>query len=222
MKDRRPVRIFKKYIRVWALIYSCIYLLWFFLLEKNITTDYHIIHCSLDDRIPFNEYFIIPYLSWFTYLIPAVLYMSRGDADEFSRYFLYLAAGTSICLFVCTVFPNGTGADFRPVIDPHKNWACALVSLIYRSDTPTNVFPSIHVCTTIGTHIAILRNRRFSEKPWIWKVSLAVAVLIILSTMFLKQHSVLDVISGGLLSVLLYRLFYGNAPAPDEAQAVDK
>ena len=49
----------------------------------------------------------------------------------------------TISLIICTFFHNGT--DFRPVIDPGKNIFSGMVAALYQTDTPTNVFPSIHV-----------------------------------------------------------------------------
>ena len=45
-----------KYKHAWPLLYFFIYLPWFLILEQKITPDYaglHIIHCPLDDMIPF-------------------------------------------------------------------------------------------------------------------------------------------------------------------------
>ena len=50
-----------KYRHAWLLSYAFIYLPWFMFLERTVTRDYHIMHASLDDLIPFNEYFIVPY-----------------------------------------------------------------------------------------------------------------------------------------------------------------
>ena len=33
---------------------------------------YHVMHCALDDAIPFSEWALIPYLLWFVYLIGAL------------------------------------------------------------------------------------------------------------------------------------------------------
>ena len=58
----------QKYKHIWVFSYGLIYLPWFFWLEHHVTTDYHVIHCSLDDKIPFIEFFIIPYLLWFFFI----------------------------------------------------------------------------------------------------------------------------------------------------------
>ena len=61
----------KKYGHAWVFLYALIYMPWFMWLEKTVTTEYHVVHIALDDKIPFCEYFIIPYYIWFLF-VPAV------------------------------------------------------------------------------------------------------------------------------------------------------
>ena len=52
----------RKYKHIWPVLYVFIYMPWFIMLEKNISADYpglHILHCPLDDMIPFCEWFVI-------------------------------------------------------------------------------------------------------------------------------------------------------------------
>ena len=59
-------------------------------LEKTVTSNYHIMHSSLDDMIPFNEYFVIPYLLWFAYVTAAIAYLFFKNKEEYYRcIFIY-------------------------------------------------------------------------------------------------------------------------------------
>ena len=58
--------------------YFAIYLPWFLYLEKHVTTRYHVMHSVVDDWIPFNEYFIIPYFLWFAYIAAVILFYKQG------------------------------------------------------------------------------------------------------------------------------------------------
>ena len=80
--------------------------------------------------------------------------------------------------------------------------------MLYRTDTATNIFPSIHVFNSIAAHVAVAKNRKLGGNIWIRGGSFLLMVSIILATMFLKQHSVLDVIAGTLLGVLMEQLVY--------------
>ena len=52
---------------LWYQLYWVVYLIWFFWLDLTVTDPNYIIHSPLDDFIPFNEWFLIPYLFWFVY-----------------------------------------------------------------------------------------------------------------------------------------------------------
>ena len=146
----------RKYSHVWILSYGLIYLTWFCDLERTVTRNYHVMHVAMDDYIPFNEYFIVPYLMWFLYVAVTILYFLFTNKEDYYRLCLFLFSGMTISLIICTFFLNGT--DFRPALDPDKNIFTAAVAALYRTDTPTNVFPSVHVYNSIGAHIAIMKS----------------------------------------------------------------
>ena len=135
--------LLKKYGHIWILGYGFIYLPWFMHLEKTVTSNYHIMHSSLDDMIPFNEYFVIPYLLWFAYVTAAIAYLFFKNKEEYYRLCAFLFTGMTLSLLICTLFPNGT--DLRTAVDPDKNLCSRLVYMLHQADTNTNVFPSIHV-----------------------------------------------------------------------------
>ena len=90
-----------KYKHAWPLLYFFIYLPWFLILEQKITPDYaglHIIHCPLDDIIPFCEWFVIPYLIWFLYIPAVFLFLFYHSKKEFyipSNVFLVATMNTA-------------------------------------------------------------------------------------------------------------------------------
>ncbi len=160
----------------------------------------------MDDYIPFVEYFIVPYLLWFAYVFFVWVYLLFKDREMFRKLSIFLFSGMFFSLFVCTIYPNGT--DFRPVINPEKNIFTYLVYHLYGIDTPTNVLPSIHVFNSIAIHIAILKSKRFDNRPVIKFASLILCILICLATVFLKQHSSVDVIAAGFLAYVVYGIVY--------------
>lgn len=206
----------KKYSHAWVLLYFAIYLPWFFWLESTVTRDFHIIHARLDDMIPFVEYFIIPYIAWFFYVGGVVLYFFLKDKRDFYRVCTYLFLGMTISLMICTVFHNGT--DLRPYVDPHKNICCWLVSLLHAVDTSTNVFPSIHVFNSVAVHVAIVKSESLRNHPHLRRASLVLCILICLSTMFLKQHSVVDVSGALVLAYILYPIAYSRIDTVHEGR----
>lgn len=199
---------FQQYKHGLILLYLFIYFPWFNWLEKNVTRHFHIIHMAVDDMIPFIEYFIIPYLLWFAYVAAAVLYFFFRNKNEYYRLCAFLFIGMTVFLIVSTVYPNGH--YLRPVSFAGDNVCTDLVSWLYRTDTPTNLFPSIHVYNSIGVNIAVWHSENFKKCKCIRYGSAILMVSIILSTMFLKQHSVFDVITGIVFSVFMYTLVYSK------------
>lgn len=198
----------KKYKHAWILAYAFIYLPWFLYLEKTVTNDYYVLHTRMDDMIPFNEYFIIPYLLWFVYVAGAIIYFFFTNKHDYYRLCTYLFAGMTISLLICTIFPNGT--DLRTTVDPGKNICSWLVSVLHSADTSTNIFPSIHVFNSIGVHIALMHSQTFRDKPAVLRGSFILMVAICMATVTLKQHSIVDVFGACLMAYVLYPAVYGS------------
>ena len=175
----------------WRLLfasYALVYLPWFFFLESKITMDYpnlHIINGPLDDMIPFCEVFIIPYFLWFAYIVAScVIMVLKADNQEFIRFALSLIIGMSLCMVICMVYPNGL--TLRPDTLPDNAFG-RLVAGLYATDTPTNVFPSIHVYNSIAVHTALSKCKALKNHKGLLTGSLILCILICMSTVFLKH-----------------------------------
>ena len=175
-------------IAVWFVIYMGL----FGFLEIVPPKDVHLIHCALDDRIPNMAIFIYPYVSWFPYiLVCAALAIKNLDDRQFKKAVLVLTTGMNIFLFISYVWP--TGLDFREsiVYDLHT-LSGNLLKFVQTVDTPKSVFPSMHVYVTLVLQYTLEMQKKLVPALGIW-VGRVLAVLIVLSTMFTKQHSAVDV-----------------------------
>lgn len=198
----------QNYTHVWVFSFFIVYMFYYNKLENNIPMHYHIIHSRMDDLIPFNEYFIIPYFIWFLYVFFTILFFFFKDKEEFYRYMLLTYIGMGLYIIICNLFPNGT--DLRPVIDADKNFFTKCVAFLHSIDTNTNTFPSIHVYNSLSTHIAITNSKYLYNKPFVKTASLLLCISICLSTLFLKQHSVIDLIASSILIYVTYLLIYAK------------
>ena len=200
-------KMFVRYHHALPLIlYGIIYLSWFAHLERTVTKNYRVIHMGIDDYIPFCEVFVIPYFLWFIYVAAVIMFFFFKNRDDYYRTCVFLFTGMTIFLIVSTLWPNGH--HLRPYTMPRDNIFTHLLIGLYKTDTPTNLWPSIHVYNSIGAHLAIAKSSYFKDKPWIRCGSFVLAVSIILSTMFIKQHSVFDVLTAFGLSAIMYILVY--------------
>lgn len=209
MKEKR-FAFFQKYKHSLLLLYLLIYLPWFGYLEKTVTKRFHVIHMAIDDKIPFIEFFIVPYLLWFAYVAVAVLYFLFQNKNEYYRLCAFLFTGMTIFLIISTVYPNGH--YLRPLTFERDNIFVDMVRALYQTDTATNLFPSIHVYNSIGVNIAIWHCENFKKNKTVRYGSAILMISIILSTMFLKQHSMFDVITGIVLSLFMYTVVYSRNP----------
>ncbi len=188
-----------------AIFYVPVYMAWFYLIEHRSVAHYSVIHTRVDDLIPFNEIFVIPYYMWFAYVCVVVLFLLLSlDVEDYYKCFFFLATGMTIFLIVSTLFPNMH--YLRPAVFPRNNVFSSLVGIIYSHDTPTNLWPSIHVYNSIGCMIAVHHSRRFGKVGK--AISDIIGVSIILSTLFIKQHSVYDVITAFIMAIIFYLVFY--------------
>ena len=196
----------KKYKHAWICVYVVFYMPWFMYLESHVTTDYTVLHLPIDDKIPFCEYFIIPYYLWFAFVPAVMLYLILYSKDEFYRAAIFLFTGMTLFLIICTFWHNGL--NLRDVSMYNDNIFSDIVKKLHQTDTNTNVFPSMHVFNTLGCLIALYKSKGLEGHGITKALATVLSALIILSTVFLKQHSIIDVIGGFGLAALMYLLAY--------------
>ncbi|NLL73896.1 MAG: phosphatase PAP2 family protein, partial [Clostridiales bacterium] len=109
---------------------------------------------------------------------------------------------------IYTLWPNGHYLRVNLNTLGRSNIFTKLLGMIYAVDTSTNVFPSIHVYNSIGAMIAIRTSEKLRPIKWLQISALILTILICMSTVFLKQHSILDVFGGIILSIIMYGIVY--------------
>jgi len=199
-------KLISEYKHAFILLYMFVYFAWFFFLEGRQDVTFVKMYCKLDDYIPFNELFVIPYILWFAYIVVVVLYLLFASKEDYYKCCAFLFIGMTICLIIYTIWPNAQ--DLRVKTFPRQNLLTDLVNMFYTADTSTNVCPSIHVYNSIGAHIAVAHCNKLKEKHIIKACSFILMVLICLSTMFIKQHSFIDFACALLLAAIMYILVY--------------
>lgn len=198
-----------RYRHAWVLLYGCIYMPWFIYLEKRTIPahEYFIINSPLDKYIPFCEIFVIPYLFWFLFVAIGVMYFFFTNRREFYQLMCFLIIGMTVFLIISTVLPNGL--HLRPTVFPRDNVFTDLVkNFVYKNDTSTNVLPSIHAFNSLGISIAVFHSETLKKKRGIQIATHVCTILILISTVCLKQHSITDVFAALLMAGLIYPFVY--------------
>lgn len=169
-----------------------------YFITKLFLNNEFVLNNLLDDQIPFVPYFIYFYISWYIllFLVP-IIYM-KYDKKALKKYTYTNFISVLVCGIIFIIFPTTIN---RPNIEVTSitTW---IVNTIYYFDTPAvNCLPSIHslICC-----IFILCNSKANIKTSYKCIIDILSVLIILSTLFIKQHVIYDVLSAFIVSSITY------------------
>lgn len=180
-----------------------VYFAFYFLTENLIPVERcHLIHSPLDELIPFNEFFFIPYCFWYLLIVISLGYFALYDIPNFRNLQIYIIITQVVAMTVYILYPSYQ--DLRPTEFVRDNFFTHLAALIYRADTPTGVCPSLHVAYSLGIGSCWLKEKQAGK---LWKAFVVFSVITIsLSTAVVKQHSVIDIAAAlplGLLAEIL-------------------
>lgn len=165
------------------------YFILYFLTEALIRPERcHVIHCRLDDLIPFCEAFLVPYVFWYLLVAGSLLYFALYDVESFKKLMIYIIVTQVVAMTIYIAWPSVQ--NLRPAVLPRDNFLTKGVAFLYAFDTNTNVCPSLHVAYSLG--IASVWLKKKNSTVW-WRIFIVICVILIcLATAFIKQHSVLD------------------------------
>ncbi len=160
----------------------------------------HMDYMAIDEKIPFVKVFIIPYMSWMPFILSTLVYFCLKHRKLYYRVLGVYTVNVLLCYAIFYFYPTTVP---RPdltgdgLLDEFVRW-------MYTQDEPYNCFPSIHVMTSYLMWIYAVRHQSTTAAAKGW-ISLF-AFFIIVSTVLVKQHSVLDVAGGIALAEISYRI----------------
>lgn len=171
-------------------------------------------YIPLDDHIPFCEWFLIPYFGWYGLIVFSLVWFGLYNVDGFKRLSKFIFFTQMFAMAVYILFPSRQ--DLRPAQFPRENALTWAIGLLYRFDTNTGVCPSLHVGYSLGIASVWLKERQASLAAKI--VVVVFVVLVCLSTMFIKQHSALDVLAALPMCLLAELVVYRDRYFPQKAK----
>ena len=191
------------------LLFWPIFSLVFCYLENYRPTVYYApMRCALDHWIPFCKWFVIPYAFWFLFVGGMLLYTLFYNIPAFRRMMWFNILTYSFALVTYLLFPNCQ--HLRPTL-LGGDLLTRFTAKLYAADTNTNVLPSMHVIGCAALTLACFDAPRLRAKK-LHLVMLTLGVLISASTVFVKQHSMLDVLVAIPVSVVLCLIVYRPFP----------
>lgn len=167
-----------------------VYFVLYFLTENLIPAEKcYPVWCKLDDIVPFNELFVIPYVGWYVLIVITLGYFLLYNVENFKGLQTYIMITQGIAMVCYILWP--TRQDLRPAEFQRDNILTWLMGIIYSADTNTGVCPSLHVAYSLGIASAWLKEK---SAAWYVKTVVVIFVLLVcLSVAFTKQHSVVDI-----------------------------
>ncbi len=183
----------------------------FYFLVNGLNPNAYYLHTALDHAISLVEWFAIPYIWYYFYLIGSLAWLAFHNTTGYYQLLFARIAGIIVCLAIYTIFPTAT---IRPEVIG-DGMLGDLVRLIYTLDKDYNCLPSTHALDTLLTTLFLLKytqgkyERRMTLKALslIRILSYISLILIYLSTLFLKQHVLADLVAATVLGVILYAIF---------------
>ena len=146
---------------LWFQLYWVVYLIWFFWLDLTITDPKYIIHSPVDDLIPFNEWFIFPYCSWFVLLAAVTALLWWFDTASYDKLCLMMFSGMTLCLIIYMVLPNGL--DIRPTAEAIGRASLVGQQVHLLSPLVPSTYLLVSLAVAAGTDYAIFLVGRYQE-----------------------------------------------------------
>ncbi len=150
----------------------------------------------IDYLIPLIPEFLLIYLFVFYTFIFFTIFITQYYLKSYRIPFIIIFAIVALTSYgIYMIFPV---AMIRPTVASTDFWT-SLLNLLYASDPSVNCFPSLHAAySTMAAYIIWHIN-----KKWGKYIAWPVAFGVILSTLFVRQHVIVDEIAGFLLGFIV-------------------
>ena len=182
-----------------SILYSLVLPAILYFVLKLFQNNYHIITSPIDNTIPYIPYFIYIYLFFFPFIIIVLYITFIKDINKYYNGIKTILLELIITEVIFLIYPT---IIYRPTINSNIDLITkTLLNLTYYFDTPAiNCFPSIHclLCFQVSYMTILSKNINPNYKIFI----LITSFLIILSTLFIKQHYFYDIIGALIIFII--------------------
>ncbi len=152
----------------------------------------------IDALVPFKTIAIIPYCIWYFLIFIIPYYCYKKDKELLSKYILSYVLITLISNIIFIIFPTTVN---RPVVTGNDILSNMTKIVFFVDNNPVNCFPSLH-CAISFLWIIYSLNMKNTNKYFKIIISI-ISMLIIISTLFIKQHVFIDMIGGICITILV-------------------
>jgi membrane-associated phospholipid phosphatase len=166
----------------------------------------HVPELALDRLLPLQPAWALVYGSVYLFLILLPVFVVRQEEQIRRTVLAYLMVW--IAAYVCfLVYPTMAP---RPAKVLGEGFGVSGLRFLYQADPPYNCFPSLHVAHSFVSALTCYRVHR-----GVGIAATLCASLVGVSTLFTKQHYLLDVIAGIVLACVAYLVFLRKYPGAE-------
>lgn len=164
---------------------------------KQFQTNPTYINFYLDDEIPFWGWFVYIYNMFYPFCIVAFYLLYKKDEKSYYKAIISGVIGYIICDIIFLFLPTIMYRPPIPNYDPITNLVLKIT--YYYDEPPLNCFPSIHCLFCFQVIFSYIKSKCSLKRK---TIVITIATLIILSTLFVKQHFIYDVIAAFLVCLI--------------------
>lgn len=180
----------------WLLLLFAVQLL-YFPINRTVTGGI-VLDTPWDVWFPLWTIWVIPYLLSLVWWTGCLIWATwKMEPATYRAFVVSFVAVMLISYIIYIVYPTYV---IRPPLQGNDLLTEAM-RLLYANDQVNNAFPSGHTYNTVL--IALFWWRWYPQQRWLW---LAITIIILLSTLFTRQHNLPDLVGGVVLAWLGYRL----------------
>ena len=170
-----------------------------YFIVKQFIPSYNLITLEVDDKLPLIPFFIIFYIIWYPYLFVVFYFIYKKDKDKFIlliKKSIMCAAIGELCFII---YPTMVS---RTEVNGFNSLISLILYIVYVTDIPVNCFPSLHCTFALLVMYAVTFDKNMNK---VFRILVGIiSPLICLSTIFVKQHSIIDVVGALFLSCIVY------------------
>mgnify|MGYP002586420116 FL=1 len=187
----------KDYILNMFLVFGTNAFLYF--IVKQFIPSYHLITLNIDDKMLLVPFFIIFYSIWYPYLFVVFYFIFKKDKGKFKSLIKKSILCAVIADLCFVIYPTMVS---RPEVNGFNSLVSLMLYITYITDIPVNCFPSLHCTFALLVMYAVTFDKNMNK---VFRIIVGIiSPLICLSTVLVKQHSVIDVVGALFLSCIIY------------------
>lgn len=150
----------------------------------------HVLSTALDDALPRVPGFIFIYVPAYGQWVFAYIIIARDSRERCFRFVAGELCAKALAMLILLVWPT---ALIRPEVEA-RDFTTWVMDLIYKADTPTNLFPSLHC---LASWLCFRQSLGLKRMPgWYGWAQGGFSLLVFASVLLVKQHVWPDILGG--------------------------